>query len=148
MFKKSENIKQLGLFSSPSMVMCKRESDEIDDPMAWHNQFYKNVTSCIDEEIFRPLYVDSKMGAPTKDIRILCAMRILKEGARCNDIQLYENIRFNLVWRRALGLFDMSDQCPCITTRLDTEVSSSILCRHYHDACGSTCVDFSSTTPN
>ncbi len=114
MFKKSSKTKELGLFSSPSMVMCKRESDEIDDPMAWHNQFFKNVTSKIDEEIFRPLYVAGMKGAPTKDIRMLCAMRILKEGARCNDVQLYENIRFNLVWRRALGIFDMSEQCPSI----------------------------------
>ena len=52
MFKKSPKTKQFNLFSSPSGLMCKRESRMYDDESAWHNKFYKEVTSKVDEDIF------------------------------------------------------------------------------------------------
>ena len=78
MFKKSSVNKQLGLFSTPSTLMCKRESKQYDDELEWHSQFFRNVTCNIDEEVFRPLYTEKKFGAPTKHIRKLVAMNILK----------------------------------------------------------------------
>lgn len=113
MFKKSSVNKQLGLFSTPSTLMCKRESKQYDDELEWHSQFFRNVTCNIDEEVFRPLYTDKKFGRPTKHIRQLVAMNILKEGAGCSDMQLFENCRYNLLWRKALGLFTLEDECPC-----------------------------------
>ena len=59
--------------------MCKRESKQYEDEKEWHMQFYRNVTCNIDEDVFRPLF-DEKMGCPTKAIRQLVAMSILKEG--------------------------------------------------------------------
>ena len=112
MFKKSIITGQLGIFTSPSSFMCKRESKQYDDEKEWHSQFYRNVTSQIDEEVFRPLYTKRNFGAPTKHIRQLVAMNILKEGAGCSDEQLFENCRYNLLWRKALGLFNMDDECP------------------------------------
>ena len=112
MFKKSSTNKQLGLFSTPSDLMCKRESKQYDDELAWHSQFYRNVTSKIDEEAFRPLYIAKESGAPTKHIRQLVAMNIPKEGAGCSDEQLFENCRYNLLWCKALGLFSLDDECP------------------------------------
>lgn len=115
MFKKSTTTKQLGLFTSASSLMCKRESKQYDDDKGWHMQFYRNVTCNIDEEVFRPLF-DEKKGCPTKAIRQLVAMSILKEGAGCSDETLYENCCFNLLWRAALGLFNIDDQCPAIVS--------------------------------
>lgn len=112
MFKKSNTDKQLGLFSSPSSLMCKRESKQYDDELAWQSKFYHNVTCKIDEEVFRPLYTTKEFDAPTKHIRQLVAMNILKEGAGCSDEQLFENCRYNLLWRKALGLFNLDDECP------------------------------------
>lgn len=51
MFKKSPKTKQFNLFSSPSGLMCERESRMYDDASAWHNKFYKQVTSKVDEDI-------------------------------------------------------------------------------------------------
>lgn len=48
--------------------------------------------------------------------RILVAMRILKEECGCNDENLYEQCRFNLLFRVALGMFHLNNQCPSITT--------------------------------
>ena len=52
MFKKSPKTKQFNLFSSPSGLMCEREGRMYDDESAWHNKFYKEVTSKVDEDIF------------------------------------------------------------------------------------------------
>lgn len=60
MFKKSTTTKQLDLFSSPSGLMCKRESRKYDNPAAWHNKFYREVTCNIDEDIFRPLFAEER----------------------------------------------------------------------------------------
>ena len=43
-------------------------------------------------------------------------MRILKEGCGCSDENLYEQCRYNLLFRAALGLFNLNDQCPSIDT--------------------------------
>lgn len=118
MFKKSSTNKQFDLFNSPSDLMCGRESRQYDDPSAWHNKFFREVTSNIDEEIFRPLFADEREdgrdGRPNAPIRVLIAMSILKEGSGCSDESLYENCRFNMLYRRALGMVTLSEQCPSI----------------------------------
>ena len=118
MFKKSSTNKQFELFNSPSCLMCGRESRIHDNPSAWHNKFYREVTSNIDEEIFRPLFADDredkKDGRPNAPIRILIAMSILKEGSGCSDESLFENCCFNMLYRRALGMVTLNEQCPSI----------------------------------
>ena len=118
MFKKSSTNKQFDLFNSPSDLMCRRESRHYDDPSAWHNKFYREVTSKIDEEIFRPLFAedreDKKDGRPNAPIRILIAMNILKEGSGCSDEALFETCCFNMLYRRALGMITLEEQCPSI----------------------------------
>ena len=48
--------------------MCKRESRMYDDESAWHNKFYKEVTSKVDEDIILSLYTtereDNRFGCP------------------------------------------------------------------------------------
>ena len=118
MFKKSSTNKQFDLFNSPSDLMCGRESRQYDDPSAWHNKFYREVTSNIDEEIFRPLFTeerhDKKDGRPNAPIRIFVAMSILKEGSGCSDETLFENCCFNMLYRCALGMVTLKEQCPSI----------------------------------
>ena len=113
-FKKSKQKSQPDLFATASFSLPERERRYMEDELSWHNEFYRNVLLNIDEEVLRPLFVEGNMGAPTKQLRILIAMRILKEGRGCSDEQLYENIRFNLVWRQAVGLFNINDECPSI----------------------------------
>ena len=113
-FKKSKQKSQPDLFATASFSLPERERRYMEDELSWHNEFYRNVLLNIDEEVLRPLFVDGNMGAPTKRLRILIAMRILKEGRGCSDEQLYENVRFNLVWRQAVGLFNINDECPSI----------------------------------
>ena len=106
------------MFSSPSTMLCGRESRKYDDPSAWHNKFFCEVTCNIDEEIFRPLFAEGreggKDGRPNAPIRILIAMSILKEGSGCSDEALFENCCFNMLYRSALGLVTLQEQCPSI----------------------------------
>lgn len=53
MFKKSTTNQQLGLFTTASSLMCKRESKQYEDEKEWHMQFYRNVTCNIEADVFR-----------------------------------------------------------------------------------------------
>ena len=116
MFKKTPENPQFDLFSTPSTQMGRREAKKYDDPHGWHNLFYANVTSKIDEAVFSPLFKEGNMGAPNASIRVIIAMSIIKEGFGCSDEELFEKCQFDLLVRKALGLFSLSDVVPSIDT--------------------------------
>lgn len=116
MFKKSSTTSQMDLFSSPEMFLGKRANKTYSDPKGWHNVFFAEVTSRIDEEMFSVLYKDGNMGAPTASVRILVAMSILKEGFGCSDEVLFERVEFDLLVRKALGLTSLDDVPPSLDT--------------------------------
>jgi hypothetical protein len=78
---------------------------------AWHNKFREQVTNRVDESNFKPLY-GSNNGTPNAFLKVLVAMMILKEAEGLSDEKLYENCRFNLLTRSALGLFNADDAVP------------------------------------
>ncbi len=116
MFRKTETNPQLDLFTAPSTILPKRAQKKYTDEKAWHNQFFKLVTSLIDEEAFMPLFEETNMGAPNASIRILVAMSILKEGFGCSDEALFEKCEFDLLARKALGLEMLDDKLPSLDT--------------------------------
>jgi hypothetical protein len=116
MFKKTAENPQFDLFSTPSTQPGKREAKKYDDSHGWHNLFYANVTSQIDETIFAPLFKEGNMGAPNASIRVIIAMYVIKEGFGSNDEELFEKCQFDLPVRKALGLFSLSDVVPSIDT--------------------------------
>lgn len=116
MFRKTESTPQLDLFTAPSNILPRRAQKKYTDEKAWHNQFFKLVTSRIDEESFRSLFEATTMGAPNASVRILVAMSILKEGFGCSDEDLFEKCEFDLLARRALGLEMLDDKLPSLDT--------------------------------
>ena len=115
MFRKSLKYSQLDAFTSPETLFSGNSLKMYKDDTAWHNQFRKQVTMRIDEDIFRPLYSQSN-GTPNAPIRILVTMMILKEAEGISDQKLFESCRFNLLTRSALGLFNASDSIPTEST--------------------------------
>lgn len=116
MYKKTDKGPiQVDLFTSPTATMCSRAKKTYDNPNAWFNVFFKEITSKIDEDIFKPLY-SAKKGRPSQSIRILAAMESLKEGLNCSDEQLFEMCDFNLLVRKALGLFSTDVAAPSLDT--------------------------------
>ena len=114
MFKKTRDP-QLNMFSSPSSLLSGKSNKMYESPNAWHNQFRQHVTSKIDENCFKPLYC-SNNGTPNASVRVLIAMMILKEAEGLSDQKLFENCRFNMLTRSALGLLNTDDAVPAEST--------------------------------
>ena len=115
MFRKSEKEKQKGLWTTADTQLGERSRKIYDDPLGWHNQFRQEIANRIDEEIFKPLF-NKTTGAPNAPIRILVAMMSEKEGMGLSDEQLYEECRFNLKTRSALGLVNIDEEIPVEST--------------------------------
>jgi len=115
MFKKSPESGQLNIFTSPKILFSGNSLKMYEDEQAWHNQFRNQVTMRIDENIFRPLYCADN-GTPNAPVRILIAMMILKEAEGLSDQKIFEDCRFNLLVRSAIGLHNADDPLPTEST--------------------------------
>lgn len=115
MFRKSNTQPQLDVFGSVPSLLEGAASKQFHDENHWHNKFYNHVISRIDETIFRVLFNET-MGAPNAPISKLIGMMILKDAFGWSDAQLYEQCRFNLLTRAALGLFNINDSIPTEST--------------------------------
>ena len=118
MFRKTDNTPQLDMFENVANHLSKRGAKKYDDPNGWHNQFYKLVTSKIDEEVFSPLFTSGsgRTGTPNASVRQLVALSILKEGFGCSDEDLFEKCEFDLLTRKALGLVQLGDKVVSLDT--------------------------------
>jgi hypothetical protein len=65
-----------------------------EDEKAWHNQFCKQVTMRIDENIFRPLFCRDNC-TPNAPVRVLGAMIVLNEAEGLSEQKIFEKYRFN-----------------------------------------------------
>jgi hypothetical protein len=115
MFKKSNKEPQLDAFTSVPMMLESSAYKQYSDKNSWHNQFYDHIVSRVDETIFSVLYTNTT-GAPNSPICILVGMMILKESFVWSDSQLFEQCRFNVLVRSALGLHNMNDPLPVEST--------------------------------
>lgn len=115
MFKKSSKSGQLNMFTSPKSLFSGNSLKMYEDEQAWHNQFRKQVTMRIDENIFRPLYCQDN-GTPNAPVRVLVAMMVLKEAEGLSDQKIFENCRFNMLVRSAIGLYNADDSLPTEST--------------------------------
>jgi len=115
MFRKSVPHKQGNFFSSVPSILEGKSLNQYNDTSGWHNQFRKQIVSRIDETIFGVLF-SQKMGAPNSPVSLLVGMMVLKEAFGWSDSQLFEQCRFNLLVRSALGMFNLSDEVPADST--------------------------------
>lgn len=115
MFKKSNKHNQVDLFCGVPSILEGKSLVQYNNKEGWHNQFRKQIVSRIDESIFKVLF-NEKMGAPNASVSLLIGMMILKDSSGWSDLQLFENCRFNLLTRSALGLFNLNDDIPTDST--------------------------------
>lgn len=115
MFRQTPKDKQIDLFCGAAANLEGKSYQQYTSEKGWHNQFYKQVVSHIDESIFKVLYSE-KMGAPNAPVTLLVGMMILKEAYGWSDSQLFENCRYNLLVRAALGLQNLNDPIPTEST--------------------------------
>jgi hypothetical protein len=115
MFQKSSDAYQQDMFSCIPTLLMGESLNQYNDERAWQNVFRREIVERVDESLFKPLY-DSNMGAPNASIRLLIGMLAIKEGCGWSDRELFEQCRFNLLVRNALGLFNLSDEIPVEST--------------------------------
>jgi len=115
MFKKSLDSSLLNIFTSPKSLFSGNSLKMYEQKDGWHNQFRQQVTMRIDENILSPLYCANN-GTPNAPIRILVAMMVLKEAQGLSDHKIFEDCRFNMLVRSALGLHNADDPLPTEST--------------------------------
>lgn len=114
MFTKSKNS-QGDLFIGMGSQLSSRKNSLLCDPTGWHQIFWKEVTSRIDESPYSALY-NEKQGRPNSSVRVLIGMMILKEGNGWSDAQLFEESRFNLKVMYGLGFTNLDEDVPVEST--------------------------------
>lgn len=117
MFRPTQNS-QIDIFNNFVSNLPDRKQRMLEDPSGWHNVFFRDTLSYMDESIFSVLY-DDKMGRPNASIRDLVGMIILKEGQGWSDQQLFEQCRFNVIVMRALGKANLDEEIPVEATYYD-----------------------------
>ncbi|TVR87847.1 MAG: transposase, partial [Saprospirales bacterium] len=114
MFKRSYSTAP-DLFNGILSVSGEEKSTELSCPEQMHNVFCQEVTNRIDESVFSDLY-SSENGRPNASIRRLVAMKVLKEGERWTDEQLFNSCKYDLRVMLNLGLNNISDEVVCNST--------------------------------
>jgi hypothetical protein len=115
MYRESEKTKQPDMWKDSRLEMGKRSREIFDNSEGWHHRFRVEVTNRVEEGLFKPLFSEGN-GSPNAPIRILVAMMVLKEGLGISDEQLYEQCRFNMLIRSALGLLNSDEEVPTEST--------------------------------
>lgn len=115
MFRKSDNESQIDMFSGVSSVLAKGSLKQYNDNNHWHNQFRTQVVTRVDETIFKVLFNETT-GAPNSSISLLIGMMVIKEAFGWSDAQLFEQCKYNLLVRSALGLHNLNDPIPAEST--------------------------------
>ncbi len=115
MYRKSNKEPQIDVFTGIPNMLEKKAGKQYNDAKSWHNLFREHITMKVDESIFSVLFSD-KMGSPNASVSVLLGMMILKESFGWSDSQLFEQCRFNLLARAALGLPNVNDAIPVEST--------------------------------
>src|SRR5215510_8424730 len=115
MYRASETIRQPDMLKDSRLEMGKRSREIFESSEGWHHRFRREVTNRVNEEVFKPLFSEGT-GSPNASIRILISMMVLKEGQGISDEQLYEQCRFNILVRSALGLLNSDEEVPAEST--------------------------------
>jgi hypothetical protein len=115
MFRKTPNTTQLNFLTSPESLFTGKSLKLYEDQTAWHHQFRQQVTMRINESLFSPLYSENN-GCPNAPVNVLISMMVLKEAEGLSDQKLFENCRFNMLTRSAIGLLNADDNVPTEST--------------------------------
>lgn len=112
MYQENESHKQSTFFSLKSFLTPKLWEQL---SKSWAGTFYKEVFCKINEKIFAPLYSEA-YSRPNAPINVLVALEILKSGFGWSDEELYEQAKYNLQVRLALGLHNLKEEIFTVRT--------------------------------
>ena len=96
-------------------LLPSRSEKYLYDPKASHNLYYHNVYCKVPEEMCRQLYYDGN-GRPGASSRLMCAMRVYKEGGGYSDRDMFESLRFDMLVRTSMGMMSFDGRVPTEST--------------------------------
>lgn len=105
MFQENKDHKQESFYSLKNFLTPKLWEQL---SSSWAATFYQEVFCRIDEKLFADLYSD-KDSRPNVPVNVLVALEILKSGFGWSDEELYEQAKYNLQVRLALGLHNLNE---------------------------------------
>ncbi len=112
MFRKNTNHQQSNLLGFELLLGEKKKSNINDSKYAY---FYELIFCNIDEGKFASLY-SAKGSRPNAPVNTMVSALILQNINNWSYDELFENIDFNLLTRKALGLSDLSETPFCQAT--------------------------------
>lgn len=78
-------------------------NESVNSSKSWYNQFFEDVTSRINEGIFS-IIADKENSKPNNSVRVLVGMLILKEAFDYSDSELFDKVKHDFSFQKALGL--------------------------------------------
>lgn len=112
MFRTNEAHRQQSIFGSEQLLPSTYQ-DRLRS--SWSHAFRKDVFERLDERLFAVLYSE-EASRPNAPINVIFGAELMKAGFGWTDLQLAEQMTFNLQVRHALGLDDLAMKVPELRT--------------------------------
>lgn len=106
---------QIDMFRDSNQMLSSRSQKLLNGKSAWNVVFKTQFIDKINENPYGVLYNGSQ-GRPNSCISVMLGMMLLKEMNGWSDIQLFDECRFNLRVRTALGLVHIDQEVPTEAT--------------------------------
>ena len=120
---------QIDMFKDSNQMLSVRSQKLLNSKNAWNVVFKTHFMNNINEKPYALLYNGSQ-GRPNAPICVMLGMMSLKEMNGWSDSQLFDQCRFNIRVRAALGLVHIDQDVPTEATYYDFRAK---LARHYQE---------------
>ena len=117
MFRQSTPT-QIDMFKDSNQMLSVRSQKLLSSKSAWNVVFKTQFINKINEKPYSVLYNGSQ-GRPNASISVMLGMMLLKEMNGWSDSQLFDQCRFNIRVRTALGLVHIDQDVPTEATYYD-----------------------------
>ncbi len=117
---------QIDMFRDSNRMLSPRSQRLLSAKGAWNVVFRAQFMDRVNERPYAVLY-DAGQGRPNAPVSVMLGMMLLKEMNGWSDSQLFDECRFNIRARAALGLAHMDQDVPTEATYYDLRAK---LARH------------------
>ncbi|MGE0638065.1 MAG: transposase [Bacteroidia bacterium] len=100
-------------YTTTNIGFTSNNAATVDNDMDWYSLFRTSITESIDENPYK-LMLEQFQSIPTTSVRTLVAMMIMKESFGWGDTQLFNESRFDIKIRYALGMSGAGSEAPSI----------------------------------
>ncbi len=100
-------------YTTTNIGFTNNNAAAVDNDMDWYSLFRTSITEAIDEKSYKAMF-EQFQSMPATSVRTLVAMMIMKESFGWGDTQLFNESRFDIKIRYALGMSGAGSEAPSI----------------------------------